>query len=77
MNNINETLILASKEVSGAAAGMVKMLIFLLVLLLLFWILNIFRHIKIGWTRIQKAADITGAVLLIAAIAALALPLLH
>ena len=62
---------------AGTAAGMVKLLIFLLVLLLFLWGLNAYKHIKNGWTGIQKAADITGAVLLIATIAALALPLLR
>lgn len=70
-------LLSVTGENVGAAAGMVKLLIFLLVLLMFLWGLNAYKHIKNGWTGIQKAADITGAVLLIAAIAALALPLLR
>lgn len=46
------------------AGGLIRFLVFLIVLLLAFWGINVFRHIKSGnWTTFQKVTDISGILL--------------
>ncbi len=41
--------------------GMIKVLIFLILLMLFFWCLNMYRHIKSGnWKGFRRVVDITG-----------------
>lgn len=56
--------------------GLVKILIFFTVLLLFFWGLNIYKHIRSGWTKFQKATDTAGAVMLAGFLISLIIPLM-
>lgn len=49
-----------------AASGLIKILVFMILLLLLFWGVNIYKHIRSGgWKGFRRAVDIVGAVLLL------------
>lgn len=54
----------------------IKFLIFMIVILLIFWGLNIYKHIRSGWTKLQKIADITGLAMIIVLLILLIVPLL-
>lgn len=54
----------------------VKFLVFMTVMLLIFWGLNIYKHIRGGWTKMQKIADITGLEMIIVLLILLIVPLL-
>lgn len=57
--------------------GSLSFLAFLMFLLLAFWCINIFKHIRAGgWNGFRAAVDISGAVLLAGVFAAVILPLL-
>ena len=58
--------------------GLILFLVFLFVLMLLAWCLNVWRHIRAGgWKGFAAAIDIVGGLLLAGMTAALALPLLR
>lgn len=58
-------------------SGIIKILIFLILLMLVFWGLNIYRHIRAGgWKGFQRLVDIIGAVLLIGAFIVMLMPAL-
>lgn len=46
------------------------------VMLLIFWGLNIYKHIRSGWTKLQKITDSTGLAMLIVLLIMLIVPLL-
>lgn len=48
----------------------------MIVILLIFWGLNIYKHIRSGWTKLQKIADITGLAMIIGLLIMLIVPLL-
>lgn len=54
----------------------VKFLVFMTVMLLIFWGLNVYKHIRSGWTKLQKIADITGSAMIIGLLILLIVPLL-
>lgn len=54
----------------------VKFLIFMIVILLMFWGLNIYKHIRGGWTKLQKITDISGAAMIIGLLILLIIPLM-
>lgn len=56
--------------------AIVKILIFITVLLLFFWGLNIYKHIRSGWTKLQKVTDTAGAVMLVGLLISLIIPLM-
>ena len=48
----------------NSAEGMLRILIFFVGLIMVFWGINLFRHAKSGkWTKFQKAVDIIGLLL--------------
>ncbi len=48
----------------NSAEGALRMLIFFVVLIMVLWGINLFRHAKSGkWTKFQKAVDIGGLLL--------------
>lgn len=54
------------------------MLVFLILLMLAFWLMNIYKHIRSGpWSRGQKIMDAIGTVLLLAAFIAVLIPILR
>lgn len=57
-------------------ADIIKVLIFLVVMLLIFWGLNVLKHISGGWTKPQKIADIAGAAMISGLLILLIIPLL-
>ena len=58
--------------------GAVGMLVFLILLMLAFWLMNVYKHIRSGlWSRGQKIMDLIGTVLLLAALIAVLLPILR
>lgn len=60
---INLTAMLSAEK---SAEGMLRLMIFMIGLVAVFWGINIFRHIKNGsWTKFQKAADIIGMIIMI------------
>ena len=60
---INLTAMLSAEK---SAEGMLRLMIFMIGLVAVFWGINIFRHIKNGnWTKFQKAADIIGIIMMI------------
>ncbi len=48
----------------GSAEGVLKILIFLIVLMLGAWGVNIYKHYKNGWTKPQKIMDICGIIII-------------
>ncbi len=56
--------------------AIIKFLIFIIVVLLIFWGLNIYKHIRGGWTKLQKITDITGSAMIIGLLILLTVPLL-
>lgn len=59
----NLTAMLSAEK---SAEGMLRLLIFMVGLIAVFWGINIFRHkINGNWTKFQKVADIIGMILLI------------
>ena len=56
-----KTNLTAMLSAANSAEGALRMLIFFVVLIMVFWGINLFRHAKIGkWTNFQKAVDIVG-----------------
>ncbi len=55
---------------------MIKILVFLILLLVFLWGLNIYKHIRSGWNNTQKLFDIIGAVLLLVLLAVTTFPLI-
>ena len=55
--------------------GSFNILLFLLLLMLLFWGINAYKHYKKGWTKFQKAVDIAGMILLIVLFAGMFIPM--
>ncbi len=56
--------------------GPLSFMAFLMFMLLVFWCLNIYKHIRAGgWKGIAAAVDISGAVLLAGVFIAVLLPL--
>ncbi|MBR2282859.1 MAG: hypothetical protein IJ874_00340 [Ruminococcus sp.] len=60
------------ENVRGSLGG----ILFLVVLVLVFWSLNTYRHYRAGWTKPQKIMDITGIVLLTAVSALILFPMI-
>ena len=59
--NTNLTALLSTAD---SAEGMLRILIFFVGLFMMFWGVNIFRHLKSGkWTNFQKAVDFDGLIL--------------
>jgi len=57
-------------------AGAIKMLVFFILLLLVFWMLNISKHIRAGgWKGSRQAVDIIGGLLILGLLIMTALPL--
>ena len=57
----NLTVMLSAAD---SAEGMLRILIFFVGLIMVFWGINLFRHAKSGkWTKFQKAVDIIGLLL--------------
>ncbi len=54
----------------------VKFLIFMIVILLIFWGLNIYKHICGGWTKLQKITDIAGAAMIVGLLILLTIPII-
>ena len=55
---------------------MIKILVFFILLLLVFWGLNIYKHIRSGgWRGFLQAVDITGGLLILGLLIMTALPL--
>jgi hypothetical protein len=56
-----KTNLTAMLSAGNSAEGMLQLLIFFIVLIMVFWGINLFRHAKGGkWTKFQKAVDIVG-----------------
>ena len=56
--------------------GSLSFMAFLMVLLFVFWCLNIYRHIRAGgWKGFTAAVDVVGAVIIAGLTVAVALPL--
>lgn len=58
-----------------SGTGMIKILVFLILLLLIFWSMNIYKHVRAGWRKSQKVYDIIGEIMLIAILIVTVLPL--
>lgn len=56
--------------------AIIKFFVFMIVILLFFWGLNIFKHIRGGWTKLQKITDITGILMILGLLIMLVVPLL-
>ena len=57
--------------------GTVSFMAFMMFLLLVFWCINIYKHINSGnWTKGQKIVDIAGLLLLLAAFVGMIIPML-
>ncbi|MBO5164441.1 MAG: hypothetical protein J6B75_08420 [Ruminococcus sp.] len=60
------------------ADGLIRILIFLTVLMLAFWGINVFRHIKSGsWTKFQKVTDTVGVIMLVGFLISLIVPIMR
>lgn len=58
-----KTNLTAMLSAGNSAEGMLRMLIFFVGLIMVFWGINLFRHAKSGkWTKFQKAVDIVGLI---------------
>lgn len=56
-----KTNLTAMLSAGNSAEGMLRILIFFVGLIMVFWGINLFRHAKSGkWTKFQKAVDIIG-----------------
>lgn len=56
-----KTNLTAMLSAGNSAEGSLRMLIFFVGLIMVFWGINLFRHAKSGkWTKFQKAVDIVG-----------------
>ena len=55
--------------------GSFNILLFLLLLMLLFWGFNAYKHYKKGWTKFQKAVDIIGGIFLAALFIGMFIPM--
>ncbi len=56
-----KTNLTAMLSAGNSAEGMLKLIIFFIGLIMVFWGMNLFRHAKSGkWTKFQKAVDIVG-----------------
>ena len=56
--------------------GMIKILIFFVLLLLVFWGLNVYKHIRSGsWNGKSKAFDFIGGLLILGLLVMTVLPL--
>lgn len=59
-----KTNLTAMLSAANSAEGALRMLIFFVGLIMVFWGINLFRHAKSGkWTNFQKAVDIVGLIL--------------
>ncbi len=59
-----KTNLTAMLSAGNSAEGALRMLIFFVGLIMVFWGINLFRHAKSGkWTKFQKAVDIVGLLL--------------
>lgn len=75
MNNIN-LIFSAAVLAAGSAVGVIKILIFFILLMLVFWGINIYKHAKSGkWTTFMKIVDIVGVLFLAVMIILLIVPL--
>ena len=58
-----KTNLTAMLSAGNSAEGMLRILIFFVGLIMVFWGINLFRHAKSGkWTKFQKAVDIVGLI---------------
>lgn len=48
----------------------------MIVILLIFWGLNIYKHICGGWTKLQKITDIAGAAMIVGLLILLTIPII-
>ncbi|MBO5343964.1 MAG: hypothetical protein J6A57_05910 [Ruminococcus sp.] len=56
-----KTNLTAMLSAANSAEGMLRILIFFVGLIMVFWGINLFRHAKSGkWTKFQKAVDVVG-----------------
>ncbi len=56
-----KTNLTAMLSAGNSAEGMLKLIIFFIGLIMVFWGMNLFRHAKSGkWTKFQKIVDIVG-----------------
>ena len=59
-----KTNLTAMLSAGNSAEGALRMLIFFVGLIMVFWGINLFRHAKSGkWIKFQKAVDIGGLLL--------------
>ena len=56
--------------------GSFNILLFLLLLMLLFWGFNAYKHYKKGWTKFQKSVDIIGGIFIAALFVGMLLPMM-
>ena len=57
--------------------GTVSFMAFMMFLLLVFWCINIYKHINsANWTKGQKIVDIAGLLMLLAAFVGMIIPML-
>lgn len=74
---MNNAVILAANEMPENAVGPLKLMIFMVVLMLVFWGINVFRHIKGGkWSKPQQTIDLAGIVMLVVLIILLVIPMI-
>ena len=76
MNKSIDLIFSAAVLSAGSAAATVKVLIFFIALMLVFWGLNVYRHIKSGkWEKFQQTVDIAGLLFFAVMIILLIIPL--
>lgn len=74
---MNSTFILAASEMPESAVGPLKFMIFMAVLMLVLWGINVFRHIKSGSkSKAQQTMDFAGIVMLMLLIILLVIPMI-
>ncbi|MBQ8961772.1 MAG: hypothetical protein IJ071_11265 [Ruminococcus sp.] len=60
------------------AEGMIRILVFFILLLLVFWGLNVYKHIRGGgWRGLRRAVDLLGALLLLGLLLFTLMPVLR